>query len=76
MPEIDSIPENDLGKGVLSPEEETELLNKGCVFAMRCTSPNGVDFIMYSKRPIRQVATEAWREALHTLDNTAPVKAG
>lgn len=68
-PMLDPSPENQLGEGVFTPEQEQELIAGGAVYAAKTTTRRGHKIIVSSRRPVQEV--------IHNLlSHTAPVKAG
>lgn len=63
---LDPSPENKLGEGVFSPDQEKQLIAGGAVYAAEITTRRGHKIIISSRRPVQEV--------IHSLlNNTAPV---
>lgn len=57
---FDPDPDNQLGKGILAPALEAELIADGCVFAARLPPRKGKPFwsLLLCKRPIADAVTD------------------
>ncbi len=65
---LDQSPHNELGKGVLDPEQEQRLLAQGFVYAKRVFHGDNSYHLRLSKSPIRPIANDITFG--HLLNNT------
>ncbi len=56
---LDPNPLNELGKGILDPEVEAKLVERGIVFAQTVTRPDGATYLRTARRPITQCYADA-----------------
>jgi len=69
--QLDPNPRNELGKGILDPAQEKQLLEQGYIYARRIFLPNGKSHLRLSKSPIKDVANRIALDALKfQLNNT------
>lgn len=65
MPELDPDRRNQLGKGILSPDVEADLLKRGMISAIWVDSPRG-GFAVCSKRNLWQAMADMMNDAIRS----------
>lgn len=73
MPNLDPDPTNLLGKGILDPVLEQQMISQGFIYAHRITTKRGRSFLGWYKRPLgetlRSEAQDTYK-ALHSARKT------
>lgn len=67
---LDPSPRNELGKNILDPSVEAELLAEGYTYARRVYHADGNYHLRLAKAPIRLIAAEIFLSGNHLVNNT------
>ena len=67
---LDPSPYNELGKGILDPAVESELLAAGFIYAERIFHPDGKFHIRIAKTPINLIAANILKPTKPQINST------
>lgn len=73
MPNLDPDPTNLLGRGILDPVLEQQMINQGFIYAHRVTTPSGRSFLEWYKRPLTETLRSEAQDTYKALRSAKPI---